>query len=163
MKRVKIKSDGTIHGTLVTNEDGTQIPGVTRIDIGPIDAKNPKLIEVKVTLVNVELELDANIASIDAEEGITNRKGEKTYEVNVPARREGKTRMLAHEGRIKVEHSIGTPAERSAGIVPYDHSDSWRPLEPRRDAVGHDVPAPDPIWGSTDCDAPGTPGQGRRR
>jgi hypothetical protein len=161
VKRVKIKSDGTIRGTLITNEDGTEIPGVTRIDIGPIDAKNPKLIEVKVTLVNVELELDAEIASIDANEGITNRKGEKTYEA---PRKEGKSRLVAHHGRIKIEHTVGTPAD------PHDHSsslpishDRYWPLEPGRDAVGHDVPAPDPIWGSTDCPPAGAPRQGRRR
>jgi hypothetical protein len=161
MKRVKIKSDGTIGGTFITNEDGSEIPGVTRVDIGPIDARNPKLIEVKVTLVNVELELDANIASIDAQEGITNRKGEKTYEVNVSARREGKTRLIAHEGRIKIERTVGRPAGDTDQARPVDvrnlpcHLDVF--VEPGRDGLGHDVSAPDPIWGSTDRSAPGTP------
>jgi len=78
MRRVKIKSDGTLRGTFIFNEDGKEIPGVKRIDIGSIDAGgNNKLIQVKLTLVNVELELDAEVASIDAEEGIHNRKGEK--------------------------------------------------------------------------------------
>jgi len=77
MRRVKIKSDGTLRGTFIFNEDGKEIPGVKRIEIGSINAGDNKLIQVKLTLVNVELELDAEVASIDAEEGIHNRKGEK--------------------------------------------------------------------------------------
>jgi hypothetical protein len=80
MRKVKLISDGTVHGTKLLNEDGRLIPGITRIEIEPIDAKKNRLTQIKVTML-ADLEITGDIAELDVE-GIYYRKGEMTHGIN---------------------------------------------------------------------------------
>lgn len=74
MRRVKLVSDGTVHGTQLLNEDGRPIPGITRIEIEPIDASKNRLSQIKVTMY-ADFEIKGEIAEITSSH-ILNRKGE---------------------------------------------------------------------------------------
>jgi hypothetical protein len=56
--RIRIVSDGTAHGTRVLNADGEPIPGVTKIEIEPLEPCG--IVRAKLTFHFVELDVVAN-------------------------------------------------------------------------------------------------------
>lgn len=59
--QIRIVSDGTSCTTKVLGPDGEALPNVAAVEILPIAAGPPSLVEARVTLTNVELDIVAQV------------------------------------------------------------------------------------------------------
>lgn len=60
MSKIRIKSDGTTHGTKVFNGDGSEITGITKIEILPLKGGSNEAVMARLTFCGVDLDLTAD-------------------------------------------------------------------------------------------------------
>lgn len=165
MRRVKLTSDGTVHGTKLTNEDGREIPGIIRIEIDPIDARTPNhLIPIRV-MMYADVQLDAQIASIDVKEILTHKgetygkvRNSKPSSTRASCRDDSNFNSRCNEPLLKPSHGFATryPGEFGGGGGTSYVGKPCRAVLPPDDADGS-------ASGSDDDGHPSGGGQGRVR